>query len=93
MAKIFYRQMPAPRELSQQIPTPGQKLGCKSPRVGTKFWCESPGCAGRMVMHEVIPALMGSNCIYHHVNPFCHFQSEENHEIVRFYTVYDLHVS
>ena len=43
MAKIVYRQMPAPRELSQQIPAPGQKLGCKIPRVRANFWCKFPG--------------------------------------------------
>ena len=37
MAKIVYRQMPTPRDLPQQIPTPGQKLGCKSPGVGANF--------------------------------------------------------
>ena len=42
-AKIVYRQMPAPWELPPQIsPTPEQKLGCKSPRVGANFWCISP---------------------------------------------------
>ena len=46
MAKIVYRQMPAPRELPQQIPAPGQKLGCKSPRVGANFWCKSSGVSG-----------------------------------------------
>ena len=46
MAKIVYRQMPAPRELSQQIPAPGQKLVCKSPRVGANFWCKSSGVRG-----------------------------------------------
>ena len=52
MAKIVYRQMPAPRELSQQIP-PREKLGCKSPRVGANFWCKSPGVHGGMVMDEI----------------------------------------
>ena len=37
MAKIVYRQIPTPQELPQQIPTLGQKLGCKSPRVGQLF--------------------------------------------------------
>ena len=37
--KIGYWQMPAPRELSQQIP---QKVECKSPRVGKIFLCKSP---------------------------------------------------
>ena len=48
MAKIVYRQMPAPRELPQQIPAPGQKLGCKSPR-GANVWCKSPGVRGGQI--------------------------------------------
>ena len=50
MAKIVYRQMPAPRELSKQIPPSG-----KSPRVMAKFWCKSPGVhgGGGMVMDEI----------------------------------------
>ena len=43
MAKIVYRQMPAPRDLFPKIPATGQKLGCKSPRVGENFRCKSPG--------------------------------------------------
>ena len=39
--------MPAPRELSQQIAAPpGQKPGCKSPRVGANFGA-NPGVRGR----------------------------------------------
>ena len=45
--------MPAPWELPQQMPTPGQKLGCKSPRVGATFWCKSLGVHGGVVMHEI----------------------------------------
>ena len=52
MAKIVYGQMPAPRELSQQIPARGQNLGCKSPKVGANFWYKSPGVRGGMVMDE-----------------------------------------
>ena len=46
MAKIVYCQMPAPRDLPQDIPAPGQKLGCKSLRVGANFRCKSPGVRG-----------------------------------------------
>ena len=54
MAKIVYRQMPAPWKLPQQMPAPRQKLECKSPRVGANFWCKSPGVrGGRMVMDEI----------------------------------------
>ena len=58
MAKIVYRQMPDPRELSQQIPTPGQKLGCKGPRVGANCWCKSPGVRGGVVMDEIDTCIM-----------------------------------
>ena len=27
----------------------------------------------------------------YHLNLFCHFSFKENHKIIRFYTVYDLH--
>ena len=53
MARIVYKQMPAPRELSQQILATGQKLGCKSPRVGANFWCKCPGVREGMVMDEI----------------------------------------
>ena len=56
MAKIVYRQMPTPRELSQQLPAPpppGQKVGCKSRRVSANFLCKSPGVRGGMVMDEI----------------------------------------
>ena len=47
MANIIYRQMPDPQDLPQQIPpSPGQKLGCKSPRVGANFLCKSLGVHG-----------------------------------------------
>ena len=46
MADIVYRQMPAPRELPNKSPPHGQQFGYKSPRVGTSFWCKSPGCTG-----------------------------------------------
>ena len=55
--------MPAPRELSQQIPAPGQKLGCESPKVGENFWCQSPGVRGRgegWLWMKLIPALIHS---------------------------------
>ena len=54
MAKIVYRQMPAPWELSQQIPAPWQNLGFKSSRVGANFLCKFPGVrGGGMVMDEI----------------------------------------
>ena len=46
--------MPAPRELSQQISTPGQKLEWTSPRVGTNVWCKSPGVLREgMIMDKI----------------------------------------
>ena len=54
MANIIYRQMPAPREMPQQIPAHGQKLGSKSPKVGQKFWYKSEGVSGGgIVMDEI----------------------------------------
>ena len=47
MAEIVYRQMPTPRDLPKKNPRPpGEKLGCKSPRVGANFQCKSPGVRG-----------------------------------------------
>ena len=46
MAKIVYRLMPASRELPQQSRSPGQKPGCKNPRVGANFWYKSAGGGG-----------------------------------------------
>ena len=39
--KIVHRQMSAPRELPQQMPAPGQKLGCKT----APGWGQIPGDA------------------------------------------------
>ena len=53
--------MPAPRELAQPIQTnPGQKLGCKSSRVGENFRCKFSGVrAGEgWLWMKLIPALM-----------------------------------
>ena len=55
--------MPAPQELSQQIP-PGQKLGCKSPRVGENFWCKSSGVHRGMVMDEIDTCISKLNRFY-----------------------------
>ena len=59
---MVYRQMPTPRQLSQQIPAPpGQKLGCKSPRVGANFWCKSLGMRGEWLWMKLIAALHFAN--------------------------------
>ena len=58
MANIVYRQMPTPRELPQQIPVPGQKLGCKSLRVGAYFWCKFSGMRGEgVVMAKIVSCI------------------------------------
>ena len=59
MAKVVYRQMPTPRELPQQINTPGQKLGWKSPRVGQSFG----GLRGGWLWQKLIAALWWSAMI------------------------------
>ena len=46
MAKIVYRQMPTPWELSQQIPVPRAKAGMQKPQGGGKLWFKSRGCVG-----------------------------------------------
>ena len=45
MAKIVYRQMPAPRELFQQIPAPWAKAWMQKPQGGDKFLVQIPGGA------------------------------------------------
>ena len=60
MAKIVYRQIPTLRELPQQISAPGQKLGCKRPRMGSNFWCKSPGLRGGMVVDEIDTCIMSA---------------------------------
>ena len=53
MAKIVYRQMPAPRELSQQILAPRAKARMQKPQGGGKFLVQIPGGARGMVMDEI----------------------------------------
>ena len=43
MAKIVYRQMPAPRELPQQIPAPWATARMQNPQGGGKFVVQIPG--------------------------------------------------
>ena len=58
MAKIVYRQMPAPRELSQQIPPPPPaKARMQKPQGGGKFLVQIPGvCGGGWLWMKLIPA-------------------------------------
>ena len=60
MAKIVYRQMPAPRELPQQIARPRKKGRMQNPQGVGKFLVQIPRGArgGGMVMDEMIPALI-----------------------------------
>ena len=53
MAKIGYRQMPAPRELSQQIPAPRAKSRMQKPQGGGTFLVQIPGGARGMVVDEI----------------------------------------
>ena len=55
MAEIVYRQMPAPRELSQQIPAPWAKARMQKPQGVGKFLVQIPRGArgGEMVMDEI----------------------------------------
>ena len=53
MAKIFYRQMPALRDLFQQIPVHGQKLAGQKPRSGGRFSMQIPGVRGGMIMAKI----------------------------------------
>ena len=59
MAKIVYRQMPAPRDLPQTIPR--QKLGCKSSRVGANFRSKSPGVRGGWLWQKLIATKLFRN--------------------------------
>ena len=52
MEKNVYGQVPAPRELSQQIP-PGKSWDAKAPGWGQIFDANPRGCAGGMVMDEI----------------------------------------
>ena len=47
--------MPAPQELPKKSPPPGQRLGCKSPRVGQIFGANPRGCAGGWLWMKLIP--------------------------------------
>ena len=53
MAKIVYRQMPAARELPQQIPTPGAKARMQKPQGGGKFLVQILRGERGMVMDKI----------------------------------------
>ena len=58
MAKIVYRQMPAPQELSQQIPALRAKAGMQKPQDGDKVLVQITGGArGGWLWMKSIPAL------------------------------------
>ena len=62
MAKIVYRQMPAPRELPQQMPAPWTKARIQKPQCGGKFLVQIPGGmrrggGGGWLWMKLIPAL------------------------------------
>ena len=59
MEKIIHRQMPAPRELSQQIPAPRAKARMQKPQGGGKRLVQiSGGARGEgWLWMKLIPAL------------------------------------
>ena len=59
MAKIVYRQMPAPQKLSQQIPAPWAKARMQKPQGGGKCLVQMPGGErGEWLWIKLIPALL-----------------------------------
>ena len=71
MAKIVYRQMPAPRELSQQIPAPRAKARMQKPQGGGKFLVKSSGVSGGMVMDEIDTCIRAELAGYYWPCGFC----------------------
>ena len=62
MANIVYRQVPAPRELPQQIPAPRAKVLMQKPQGGGKFLVQIPeGARGGMVMDETDTCIIIAN--------------------------------
>ena len=53
MAKIVYRQMPAPRELPLQMPALQAKARMQKPQGGGKCLVQIPGGARGVVMDEI----------------------------------------
>ena len=53
MANIVNRQMPAPRELPQQIPALWAKAWMQKPQGGGKLLVQIPGGAWGIVMDEI----------------------------------------
>ena len=43
MAKVVYRQMPAPRDLPPKIPALRAKIRMQKPQIGGNFLCKSSG--------------------------------------------------
>ena len=50
---MVYRQLPAPRELSQQIPAHWGKARMQKPQGENKVLVQIPGVRGGMVMDEI----------------------------------------
>ena len=59
MANIIYRQMPASRELPQQIATPRAKAWMQKPQGGAHFSYKSPGVHEGMVIDEIDTCISG----------------------------------
>ena len=49
--------MPAPRSYPNKSLPPGQKLGCKTPRVEANSWCKSSGCVEGWLLQKLTAAL------------------------------------
>ena len=65
MAKIVYRQMPAPRDLPPKSPPPPARVRMqKPPTVEANFQCKSPGVRGGIVMAKI------DSCITRCINAF-----------------------
>ena len=58
MAEIVHRQMPAPRELPQQISAPRTKAEMQKPQGGGKFLVQISRGARGMVMDEIYTCII-----------------------------------
>ena len=64
MAKIVYRQMPVPWELSQQIPAPRAKARMQKPQGGGKVLVQIPGVCGEMVKDEIDTCIFNQSLVW-----------------------------
>ena len=64
MAKIVYRQMPVPWELSQQIPAPRAKARMQKPQGGGKVLVQISRVRGEMVMDEIDTCIINQSLVW-----------------------------